>query len=193
MIDKNNLGFVANTELMWKVELSIKLEEKDWYDILTFPFRFVSATKLRYFQYRVVNKYLTTNVKRSKYKDISNKCTFGCMAAETVIHLLWECGKVQAIWKAFHIWLKRKCGLDLQINREHIILCSYQGPHKTAINIALLIIKQYIYAQKCENQFPTFIGALARVNEFQKIEKVIAIRNKRVVKHNKLRSLFIDN
>ena len=72
----------------------------------------------------------------------------------------------------------------MNISDCSIIFCDYVGKYAKMINVILLIFKQYIYATKCMNIQLTFMGSLARVVEYQKVEFRIANRNKKVMKHN---------
>ena len=90
-INKMNKGYARTTKMQWEHELSIQITDSVWSDILSFPFDSVSATKLRYFQFKVSNKYLSTNVKVAKWnRDVHPHCSFGCGIPETMIHLLWN-------------------------------------------------------------------------------------------------------
>ena len=62
---------------MWEQELRVIFTEKQWEEIWENTFKVSIATKLREFQYRLINRTLKTNVHLSKWKqDVSNKCTF---------------------------------------------------------------------------------------------------------------------
>ena len=94
------------TKSLWKHEFIINIDQKEWEKIRTAPFHTVTTTKLRYFQFRHVNRRLKTNVHLSKWKsDRTNKCTFCNNFKETVQHLMWECSPVQKIWVALAKWL----------------------------------------------------------------------------------------
>lgn len=52
------------------------------------------------------------------------------------------------------------------LSAENIILNNVKGPNYKLVNLIKLVIKQYIYAQKCLQETPTFIGAIAEVMDF---------------------------
>ena len=51
------------------------------------------------------------------------------------------------------------------------------GLHKDLVNVIILIVKQYVYANKYFKTPVTFIGAMTKIIDYYKIEKVIAYRN----------------
>ena len=55
----------------WQHELKLdKQDDITWKNLLPEFFRMIKPTKLRYFQYRVLTKTLTTNVLRGKWDKI---------------------------------------------------------------------------------------------------------------------------
>ena len=91
---------------LWAHELHVEISEERWARLYPTTLRLTKSARLRYFQYRILHKRLTTNVSRNVYKsDISPVCTFCNRAQETVIHLLWECQKASHIWKTFVRWV----------------------------------------------------------------------------------------
>ena len=119
----------------------------------------VNATKLRYFQYRLLNKDILTNVRRAKWADISTKCSFCQCEEETILHIFLECEIVNKIWSALRKWFQKKSKQSV-VTKTEIILNNTEDQFA---NVIILIIKQYIYASKCQNKTPSFIGAMAKI------------------------------
>ena len=69
-------------KIIWERELRIDIPIHKWKKLNT---KIYYITKLKFFKYRMINKYITTNARRSKW-------------AETVFHLFWECTKDQRMW-----------------------------------------------------------------------------------------------
>ena len=64
------------------------ISELNWQNICLKPFITTQEVKLRWFQYRILNRILTTNCFAYKLKLIdSESCTFCHETKETVVHL----------------------------------------------------------------------------------------------------------
>ena len=69
-------------------------------------------TKLRWFQYKIFNRFLTTNTFMHKIgQRVDNLCTFCKKEAETIEHLFAESNKVTKIWSKLQNWLRSKLGI----------------------------------------------------------------------------------
>ena len=87
--------------IMWGIELNEQLGEEEWSKLYLYIAKITLSTKLRFYQYRLQNKKVTTNIQRSKWDaDVTPQCTFCNNALETMYHISWECIHVQRIWKA---------------------------------------------------------------------------------------------
>ena len=135
------------TALAWETELRTTVP--DWNKILISPFRITVDTKLQYFQYRCIHKLITTNLARSKYSDVSDACTFFRLPREKVLHIFWDCNKIQRIRRALEVWVKKKLQVELKISPTMVIFCNYQARHAELINVLILIFKHYTHATKC--------------------------------------------
>ena len=89
------------------LELSTKISEEVWGNLLPQFFQSVKPSKLRFFQYRVLTKSLTMNVHRAKWgREVSGYCTFCHQQAETILHLLWECQKIKPLCENWNKMMK---------------------------------------------------------------------------------------
>ena len=62
--------------------------------------------KLRYFQYKTIQKKLTTNIQVSRWnKDVSSLCSFCGYHEESVVHLYTECEVIGHLFNALNAWL----------------------------------------------------------------------------------------
>ena len=152
-------------KIIWQKDLGLmNLKDKTWWEIFPKFIHQIKPTKLWWFQYRVLTRTLTTNERRSKWNSkISDKCTFCKRETETILHLLTQCDHVQNSWSN----LKRICshflGTDANFTYDVIILNNYQGPSKELVNLFIVILKQYIYVQKCFEVLPTFTEYMGKL------------------------------
>ena len=72
--------------LLWTRESGKEIN--NWDQVLLIPLKLTTYTKLQFFQYRCIHKILTTNVQRSKYADVTDKCVFCDNQKETMNKLL---------------------------------------------------------------------------------------------------------
>ena len=88
---------------MWEDLCNYEFTQKTWEQLYDDVRILTKSTKLRFFQFRLINGYLTTNSKRSKWNSaISPLCTFCGNCDETVIHLLVKlhtCAKILEMCK----------------------------------------------------------------------------------------------
>ena len=130
-----------------------------------------------------VRKSITTNVKRSKYTDISPMCTFCNEKIETMLHVFWECKHVKKLWKTLQRWLKYVININVSFNASMIIYNNYKGECKDTINCFILIAKQYVYRVKCYRQPINFAHMLTNVYQIENVEQWVAKANNTFVKH----------
>ena len=164
----------SSTATLWSIELGINFDEEEWNALLVDTLKVTTATKLRYFQYRVLYRNLTTNVRRSKWnQQMSPLCTFCKNSPETVIHLLCECKCVQKLWVALRKWLNYYLHVHVQFSNVMIITQRYSGKFKRLVQLMVLILKQYIYASKCKEIHPEFVEYIERLMYWREMEKTI--------------------
>ena len=118
---ENNYQVKDTLRFLWQREVNIIIPEGDWCNLYPQFLSIIKPVKLRYFQYRVLTKTLTTNVMRNVWnKAIDKHCVFYKQKDEPIIHLLWECTIVQKLWrnlsKMCKYLLNVDCLFDLEMN-----------------------------------------------------------------------------
>ena len=89
---KNNCD---GARLVWMAQLDMIIEEDKWEKLCSMGHHISIATKLRYFQFRLLSNKLVTKWHRSKWDTtIVGTCTFCQEYDKTVMHILWKCDKV---------------------------------------------------------------------------------------------------
>ena len=59
---------------LWEMELKISIDDGVWENMNENTFKMIGSTKLQYFQYRLTNRIITTNLRRAKWDpDIDPK------------------------------------------------------------------------------------------------------------------------
>ena len=139
--------------ILWEKDLEITITEEEWKNMYIKTFGITNDTKIRYFQYRVINRILTTNTSRSKYTDISEKCQFCDEEKETVIHILCDCKKVKKLWLCLEKWCEYFFKTKVRFTNRMIIFNEYSGKQKTFVNSLILYLKRYIYIYICKQMY----------------------------------------
>ena len=179
----------------WEKELNVKLsfEQVEWDKIFIKCFKITNATKLRNFHYKIINKVLITNSQLSRYMDISSKCTLCKKEEETMLHLLFECEKVQQLWKNLQKWIKYFIGQTVECDKTMIILHTYEGKHKELINLFILVLKRYIYVARCKKEQIHFQGYIQLIHHTMKVERIAAIQADSLNKYYKKWRPYLEN
>ena len=77
----------------------------EWKEIYSLPFKVALNTKLREFQYKVLNRYLATNTFLKKIgKTDSSACSFCSVTDESLEHPFVTCQFTATLWEKLIIW-----------------------------------------------------------------------------------------
>ena len=121
--------------------------------------------KLRSFQYKFCLKAILTNTTLYKYKIKDTvQCDLCHEHNETLIHLFYECSKVQMLWK----WLEGV--INTKLTWENIVFANARLNPKLLPNLLTVIVKYYIYSSKCLNRSLTVEGLRNYIENVKQIE-----------------------
>ena len=166
---------IHNKYIKWRMELGEESElcsgVLEFGKLHTDIYRITNITKLRSFQYRLLQRGLVTNTSLCKWGiKPSELCSFCKQEKETLSHLFYYCTKVQDIWARITLFLKQEYCIDTAIRNTIVQPKSHVG------NFICLLVKQHIYAQKCLGTELTEQKVLYAMHTMQSIEKYIAIK-----------------
>ena len=90
----STLDLKRNIANKWSEHLEKQITKEDMRDFFTLNFQCTIESKMRSFQYKILQRILTTN----KFLNIcgikEDKCYFCGIMTETLEHFFWECPKV---------------------------------------------------------------------------------------------------
>ncbi len=150
------------------------------------------STKLRSFQYRLLNHGIVTNVQLFKWKIApSDNCTFCGLEQETIIHLFWDCAATTDIWNKLAVWIKNKANRNIKFSTKNVLFCTAGQKTSDFINTLCLITTQYLYSCRCLKKMPNFSCLKEKIYDIHNTEKYIAISKNKVGKHTKKWNSFM--
>ena len=118
----------------------------DWNEIYSLSLKVSLETKIREFQYKVLNNLVFTNEKLFKIKMIdSPQCTFCKNEIESLEHLLYSCEITRSFWVALRSWLM-ECNINLEPLSVFNVLFGIlnAGEDFVIVNHLILVAKFYI-------------------------------------------------
>ena len=126
----------------------------DWPEIYSLPHRVTSDTKMREFQFKLLNKYLAKNVFLYKIGVVSSPmCSLCGKENESLEHIFIHCNYTEDFWAEVIKWL-RSLNVNINnLNNKEIMLGMPNCEDELFVNHVLLIAKQYLYFCRCRKTF----------------------------------------
>ena len=158
----------------------------DWGKIYLLPFKTTLDTKLREFQYKILNRILYTNKMLFKFKKVvSPLCDFCEKELETIEHLFFHCRKVSTFWDELKVVLN-SLDIAIRFDIKNVLFGILDADNiSILVNYILLESKYFIYRCKL-NKGSLCVRLL--VDKFRKTfqtERFIAKKNNKIHFHNK--------
>ena len=107
-----------------KEKLSVKYHHLtiDWKRVYLLSFRTTLETKLREFQFKILNRIVFTNEKLFRFDMAeSDKCAFCQTEVESIEHLFFSCKISSVFWKHVLSWLRDNNVIVESLKEEDII------------------------------------------------------------------------
>ena len=106
----------------WSSDLHSTLDQAHLIKQTSYVFQYTNDINLRWFNYRIAHRILTTNDYVFKIKiRSSNLCSFFGNEVETLKHLLISCELVDNIWTLLELWMYEKCGFLLNYSKLELL------------------------------------------------------------------------
>ena len=95
----SKISSIPTAQKKYNEAFSTHTFQLDWEKIYLLPFKTTLDTKLREFQYKILNRILYTNKMLFKFKKVDSPlCDFCEKELETIEHLFFHCTKVSMFW-----------------------------------------------------------------------------------------------
>ena len=166
----------------WEQKLGIEISDEIWRNSMNKTKKLTMCTKLRSFQYRLLNNAIITSIdlKRFGLTD-SEMCAFCNTTPESILHLIAQCQIVkQKIWKPLSRWLYHFCNIQFEYEPYEIVLNDYKDSFQDMVNTIILVTKQYVYATKCLKAELNFAELISKISTYYKLEGITAKRNQQI-------------
>ena len=173
-------SFLCNKQIPPTAQQKISDKYSDtiinWKKVYSLPFRTTLDSKLREFQYKILNNIVFTNDKLFRFGlSQSPNCTFCNEEPESLEHLLSRCKVSSEFWKEVLSWLKEYNIVLKSFNEISLFLRIFEESEDFfLINHVMLLGKYYIYVRKCLGSLPSLRGFTARIRRVYNIELHIA-------------------
>ena len=180
--------YIHSKYIKWRMEVGNDFCESfiDFRDAHRDIYKVTNVPKYRSFQYRLLQRGLVTNIQLFKW-DIkeSENCYFCGRDRETISHLLFLCPIVKELWDQVFMFIREKYQVKLEVSTSTVLLNTVYDRKNHVVNFMCLVTKQYIYSQRCLNKQLNFAELKGKFRNLQNIEKYIAIKNQRLLAHEK--------
>ena len=110
---------VPKAKQKWSDKMGLQFSDQEWKAYNLIPFKCTIDVKLRWFQYRVLNRILTTNTCMYNIGQRNSLCTFYNDESETIKHLFTECKKVKPILAQLQTWIYQKLDIPIILDQKH--------------------------------------------------------------------------
>jgi hypothetical protein len=195
-----NINNITNKDLYWilikqkqqkaiiidSIGKSLEIDEEEWKIIFKIP-HILKDTKIRTFQYKLLFNLIPRNLylHRIKKSD-TNRCDT-CQKLDDIAHYFHECQSLKSFWNSFTQWWKNMTNEQINLDSKIITVGITEMQTKNQLlNACILLAKWHIYKNKLNQSLIFFYKYLCDLKYYLVIEKMLAIRNNRLITYQRL-------
>ena len=158
----------------------------EWKEIYALPFRVALDTKLREFQYKLLNRCLVTNILLYKINVVqSQACSLCGEIDESLEHFFVSCHYSKNFWAEVIKWLENLHITIKQLSDKDIMFGILKCEDELFVNHILLVAKQYLYSCRQSKSLPSIKVLSSKITLIYQIEAMISKSNNKLSAHNK--------
>ena len=148
----------------------------DWKKLYSLAFETTLDTKLREFQYKILNLIIFTNEKLHRFKMVDSPlCAFCNAEEESLEHLLYFCKVSTFFWKELLSWIAVEANIVLNASLLDILFGKFDLEKDfLLVNHILLLAKYFIYKCKLSKVIPSLLVFKAKLKATYTVELYIA-------------------
>ena len=104
------------TQMKWHQDLGITLTTSEWDRLWRNSITVSNCVRYRVIQLKIMHRaYFTPSKLKKIDENISDLCWHGCGEVGTLIHMLWHCPAVKALWEEVAQFLTKLFNGDISI------------------------------------------------------------------------------
>ena len=182
----SKISSIPTAQKKYNEAFSTHTFQLDWEKIYLLPFKTTLDTKLREFQYKILNRILYTNKMLFKFKKVDSPlCDFCEKELETIEHLFFHCTKVSMFWNDLKSVLD---SFNITIRFDIMnVLFGILDTDNISILVNYIILESKYFIYRCKLNKGCLCVSLL-VDKFKKTfqtERFIAKRNNKIHFHDK--------
>ena len=184
LLSKTSNEKIVRIKNKWEQILNIALSMQDFCKIVRNIFVVTNIAKYRSFQYRLLMRGLVSGQDLYKWGIINTALCYFCnIEKESIPHIMFECSETKEVWSEAKKIIQDRTGYCCTLNVRKILMNEVHPTPRHLANFVCLVVKQYIYKQKCL-KCPLQARELhGRIISLENTEKYIAIKNNKLAKH----------
>ena len=165
----------------------------NWKKIYSLAFSVTLDTKLRAFQYKLLNHIVYTNDRLYKFKIVDSPlCAFCNSENESLEHLLFLCKASEVFWKEVLSWLTIHKNELLNVSLTDVLFGKFDiDKDFMVVNHVLLLGKYFIYRCKLDNIKPSLAVFKAKLKATLNLEFYIARKKGTLAQHYRKWNILI--
>jgi hypothetical protein len=161
----------------WKNDLTMDIEIEKWRQFCSNVYTVSQIPHQQYFQYKLLNRILTTNEQLNKWGIVDSElCVLCDEEIETIKHMFLECEVVKLFYRDLENWISKAANFTFEFSNAEFLFGS-GNPDFVLLDQVYLSAKQYIYHCRCNRLFPKLYVFKEKILFQKDIERHI-FRNK---------------
>ena len=168
----------------WETVLSMDIPYQRFMDTFGDINKVTNVTKLRSFQYRLIQRALVTNIQLKKWKiKDSDSCSFCNQGVESIVHLFIYCPSVANLWIKIEEFMNKYSKEKIHFSVDTVFFNKFISSAGHIKNAICLITKFFIYQQKCLGNELRPKVCEQYIRTIESYERYYAIKQNRLHKH----------
>ena len=149
-----------------------------WKNIFRLSSDVTRNTRLQSLQYKILHRIYPCNYWISKWEPNTNELCMSCNTPDTIQHYFYLCSDVYPMWSFFQNWWQTNMKTNVVLSESVIVFgIAPVTKENTALNLCILLGKQYIGNQKYNENRCSLYNLLLKIKHHIAVEKFISYRN----------------
>lgn len=167
------------------------MENFDWEAVFQMPFEITRDTILQSLQFYILHRIYPCNKWLSRWEADATELCAKCDQIDTLQHHFYSCMLVKSLWNSFENWWRYSMDETIILTDIDVIFGFFkETKYDKALNLCILIAKQFIANYKYSNMRPSLYVLLLKIMEYIQVEKYICARNNRLQDFEALEKLY---